>query len=392
MRGSRPACGSPALRVAYVVGMSAGGMGAHVAMLAAGCAAAGTEVTVYGPAATGERFFPGAGPRQPGTAGEGPAPPCPFVPVEIAGRPRPGRDAAAVLRLRRLLARSRPDLVHAHGLRAGALAALALLPLRRRPALLVTVHNAATGGGLAGAVYGVLERIAARRADAVSWVSGDLAARMRRLGARDGGRALVPAPAFPPPSAAEVAAVRRSLGGAGRPVVLAVGRLAPQKGFPVLLAAAARWQDRVPRPLTVIAGNGPLAGELRARAGSAGLDIVFPGQRGDIPALLAAADVVAVPSHWEGQPLIVQEALRAGRPIVASRAGGIPGLTGEDGALLVPPGDAAALAAAVLAVLADPALAARLAAAARLRAASLPTPADAVAAALAAYRELAGRR
>jgi glycosyltransferase involved in cell wall biosynthesis len=109
-----------------------------------------------------------------------------------------------------------------------------------------------------------------------------------------------------------------------------------------------------------------------------------------VPALLAAADVVVVPSRWEGQPLIVQEALRAGRPLVASRTGGIPGLTGEDAAVLVPPGDAAALAAAVLAVLDDPGLAARLGEAARARAAALPGEAAAVDAALALYQRAAG--
>ena len=117
--------------------------------------------------------------------------------------------------------------------------------------------------------------------------------------------------------------------------------------------------------------------------------MVFLGHRPDVPVLLAAADVVVVPSEWEGQPLIVQEALRAGRPLVATRAGGIPGLTGEEGAVLVPPGDPAALAAAVLAILGEPGLAARLSRAARARAARLPTAAEAVTAALAAYGRLA---
>jgi glycosyltransferase involved in cell wall biosynthesis len=74
---------------------------------------------------------------------------------------------------------------------------------------------------------------------------------------------------------------------------------------------------------------------------------------------------------------------------VASRVGGIPELTGQDAALLVPAGDAGALSAAVQAVLDDPALAARLAAAARARAAALPSPADAVDAALTVYERLA---
>jgi glycosyltransferase involved in cell wall biosynthesis len=372
------------LRVAYVLGTSGGGTGAHVAMLAEACAGQVAAVTVYGPAATGRRFF------RPG--------PVTFVPVEIADRPRPARDAAALLRLRRLLARARPDVVHAHGLRAGALAALALVRPGRAPALLVTVHNAPGAGraglayaGRAGLAYGMLERIVARRADAVTCVSGDLAARMRRLGAHDGGRALVPAPPAGPPTRQDVAAARASLGGVGRPVVLAAGRLAAQKGFTVLLAAAARWQHRDPVPLVAIAGEGPLAGTLRARARATGVDAAFLGQRGDIPALLAAADVVVVPSAWEGQPLVVQEALRAGRPLVASRVGGIPDLTGDDGALLIPPGDPGELAAAVLAVLDDPGLAARLAAAARTRAGALPTPAAAAASALDSYGRLTAR-
>jgi len=378
------------LRVAYVLGTVTGGTGEHVAMLARGGRDRGLAVTVYGPAQAGRRFFAADPPAGP----DGPAA-VTFVPVEIADRPRPARDAGAVLRLRRLLAGARPDVVHAHGLRAGAVAALALAGAgwrrNHRCALAVTVHNAPPAAGPAGAVYAVLERIVARRADAVTCVSGDLVARMRRLGAAVAGLAVVPAP--PPvtaPGPGAVAAARSGLGGAGRPVVLAAGRLVPQKGFATLLAAAASWQGRDPCPLLALAGAGPLDQRLRAEADARGLRMRFLGQRGDLPALLAAADVVVVPSRWEGQPLIVQEALRAGRPLVASRTGGIPGLTGEDAAVLVPPGDVAALAAAVLAVLDDPGLAARLGEAARARAAELPGEAAAVDAALALYQRVAG--
>ena len=195
----------------------------------------------------------------------------------------------------------------------------------------------------------------------------------------------MPAPPAPPPSAAAVARARAALGPPGRPAVLAVGRLADQKGLDTLLAAARCWQDRVPVPVVAIAGEGPLAARLAAVAGRTGVDLALLGQRDDVPALLAAADVIAVPSRWEARALIVQEAMRAGRPIVASRVGGIPALTGEDAAILVPPGDAGQLAAAILAVLDDPGRAARLSAAARERAAALPGPDAAVAAILAAY-------
>jgi glycosyltransferase involved in cell wall biosynthesis len=332
-----------------------------------------------------------------------------------------------VLRLRQLLRAWSPDIVHAHGLRAGGLTALALTGwpraqtnpatrghsmivktaqriglkslhdqeksgpaarLPRGPALVVTVHNAPLAGGMTGLVYAALERVAARRAQAVTWVSGDIAGRMRRAGARDGGRALVPAPEFLSPSAEQAAQVRADLGAEDRPVVLAAGRLVPQKGYPVLLAAAVSWQDRDPVPLLVIAGEGPLAGSLATAARESGVAVRFLGQRADIPALLAAADVVVVPSVWEGQPLVVQEALRAGRPLVASRTGGIPELTGEDAALLVPQGDPAALAAAVESVLGDPGLAARLGAAAAKRAAELPDTGDAVDSVTRLYRRL----
>lgn len=169
--------------------------------------------------------------------------------------------------------------------------------------------------------------------------------------------------------------------------MFAAGRLAAQKGFGVLLEAAAGWRDLDPMPLVVIAGDGPLAKQLRARAAGLDAPAVFLGHRDDVPARLAAAAVFVLPSQWEGQPLVLQEALRAGAPIVATRVGGIPLLTGPDAALLVPAGDARALADAVRSVLTDCGLAGRLASAARARAAALPTQDDAVAAVLTAYAD-----
>ena len=361
--------------------------------------------------------------------------------------------------------------VHAHGVRAGALTVLALMRIRRgRPGVVVTVHNA-PGGGVAGLLYRLLERIVARGADLVLCVSPDLEGRMRAAGARRVERAVIAAPdpvagtavghasgsshplapapaphlpdAFPgsagghpagasgpdapavstsatqrltggatssagsvafPGSAGAAAsggtgsdgtAARDATGdaageaagsaGAGRPTVLAIGRLARQKGFDVLLEAAAAWQDLDPMPLVVIVGDGPLAGQLRARAVALGTAAVFLGHLDDVSAYLASAAVFVLPSRWEGQPLALQEALRAGRPIVATRVGGVPSLTGDDAALLVPPGDARALGAAVRSVLTGPALAARLRAAAARHTATLPSEADAVTAALSAY-------
>jgi glycosyltransferase involved in cell wall biosynthesis len=378
------------MKVAFVLGTSTGGIARHVRMLAAGCVARGVAAEVFGPAQTDRDF--GFSDTDLGQIR--------FTAVEIAARPRVRGDLRAIARLRRLLAAWRPDIVHAHGLRAGALAAIAVAFIRptaydKKPALVVTVHNAPPSGGTTGAVYRVLELIVARNADSVLCVSADLEQRMRAAGARRVGRALVPAPA-PAPAAqpedvsAETRAAIRAEFGAGpdQAIVLAVGRLAPQKAFGVLLDAAARWDDIEPRPLLVIAGEGPLAAGLRSRAASLGIPVRFAGHRHDVPALLAAADVFVLPSVWEGQSLVLQEALRAAVPIVATRVGGTPDLTGEDAAILVPPADPESLADAVRTVLADPALAARLRQAAAARARTLPSEEQAVTAALAEYRHL----
>jgi glycosyltransferase involved in cell wall biosynthesis len=386
------------MRVAFVLGTSGGGTGAHVAMLAAGLAARAEPAAVFGPARADHDF------RFSGTAT--------FVPVEIADRPRPAQDLRTVTRLRRLLSSGGFDVVHAHGMRAGAIAVIALraqMPRTRllstrghalrasRPALIVTVHNAPAAGRAAGAIYRALELVVARGADSVLCVSADLEARMRAAGARRVGAAVVPAAAVPaavvPASVTEpVPAAASADSPAHGPVVLAVGRLATQKGLGTLIAAAAHWSDVEPRPRLMIAGEGPLEADLKAQAAALGVPAEFIGRRNDVPALLAAAAVFVLPSIWEGQALILQEALRAGVPIVATRTGGNPALTGEDAALLVPPGDPARLAEAVRAVLSDPALAGRLRKAALDRAQSLPDEEAAVAAALSEYRHVTGRQ
>jgi glycosyltransferase involved in cell wall biosynthesis len=380
------------VKLALVLGTSTGGTARHVRMLAGGCAARGLRVEVFGPAQTDREFGFGDAAGEPAAGRVG------FTAVEIADRPRVAGDLRAITRLRRLLQAWRPDVAHAHGLRAGALTAIAVAFIRPtvhdpKPALIVTVHNAPPAGGTAGAIYRILELIVARNAETVLCVSADLEGRMRAAGARRVGRAVVSAPvasSAPDVSAETRTAVRAEFGAApGQAIVLAAGRLAAQKGFGLLLDAAARWRSLRPEPLLVIAGEGPLAGELEARAASLGLPVRFAGTRSDVPALLAAADVFVLPSVWEGQALILQEALRAGVPIVATRVGGNLDVGGQDAAILVPPGDAQAVADAVRAVLGDPALAARLRRAAAARARDLPDEDAAVDAALAEYRRAA---
>jgi glycosyltransferase involved in cell wall biosynthesis len=367
------------VRVAIVAGLASGGTARHVAALASGCRDAGLSVSVLAPAATLRRLRTTAA----------------VVPLAFGDRPRPLRDARSAARLRSWVTAWQPNVVHAHGVRAGALAALAIGLTRRpaRPALVVTVHNAPPEGRAASVVHAVLERTCARRADLLLCASADLGARLRTRGAAAVEQVDVAAPPAPEPTAGEAAAARAEIAESGRPVILAVGRLTPQKGLDVFLAAAARWRHRDPPPVAVIVGDGPLAGPLRAEAArQADGDVRLLGERDDVPALLAAADVVVVPSRWEARALIVQEAMRAGRPIVATRVGGIPELTGEDGAVLVSPGDPVELAVAVTALLDDPAKAAQIGRAARARAATFPSPDEELTGMLSRYARLAASR
>nr|WP_204332695.1 glycosyltransferase family 4 protein [Geodermatophilus sabuli] len=366
-------------RVAEVLATSTGGVGTHVRALLPALLAAGAQARVCGPAATETLFgFTATG------AG--------FAAVEISAGLAPLADARAVAALRRATAGT--DLVHAHGLRAGLVAAAArrLGAQRTRP-LVLTLHNALPpGGGARRRLLALAERATVRGADIVLAASADLAENAWRQGARDVRVAPVSAPPLPAPVASP-AEVRAGLGMAdGRPLVVAVGRLHPQKGYDVLLDAAARWATdprlTVP-PLVAVAGDGPLQAELAGRISAEHLPVALLGRRTDVADLLAAADLAVLPSVWEARSLTAQEALRSGTPLVATRTGGLPELLG-DGAELVPVGDAAALAEAVTALLTDPPRARRLAEAGSARAATWPDEAGTARQLVAVYRELLG--
>jgi len=360
--------------VLLVLATSTGGVGQHVRSLVREFVAAGVTVHVAGSAATDELF---------GFSRLGAA----FTAVEVSTLPRPAADTRAVRALRRLLGRA--DVVHAHGLRAGFVAAAAVRTSRPRRPLVVTWHNAMLGGGLKARALAGLERVVARSAQVTFGASSDLVDRARSLGARDARLGPVAAPPLRPPQRSREQ-VRADLDTGERPVLLAIGRLAPQKGYPMLLDAAAAWAERTPPPLVVIAGDGPLHGQFQQRIDAERLPVRLLGHRTDVRDLLSAADVVVLPSAWEARALVAQEALRAGVPLVASAVGGVPDLVG-DAALLVPYGDPQALADAVAHVLDDPGTAARLASAGPRRAASWPDEAAAAAQVLGVYRELVGR-
>lgn len=358
------------LRVALVLGSSTGGVGTHVARLAQGLVTAGHEVTVYGPASTDALFaFTATG--------------AAFVPVEIPASPRL-KDAAAVATLRRAWRESTPGVIHAHGLRAGLVASLA----RPDPVpLVVTWHNAVLAEGFKGRALALLERRVARTTEVSLCVSSDLVARARGLGGRDVRLAPVLAPPLPPPTA-DRATVRAELGlDDDQPMVLAVGRLHPQKAHHLLIAAAARWRVRHPRPAVFIAGTGPSFIQLGAQISAERAPVTLLGYRADVANLLAAADIAVVTSVGEGSQLFAQEALRAGVPLVATAVGGQPELVG-DGAVLVPAGDVDAIDQAVARLLDDPAGRARLAGLGRAQAAGWPTEAQTIESILEVYQDL----
>ncbi|HET7224819.1 MAG TPA: glycosyltransferase family 4 protein [Candidatus Eisenbacteria bacterium] len=163
--------------------------------------------------------------------------------------------------------------------------------------------------------------------------------------------------------------VRAELGLAeDAPVVLTVGSLSAQKAQHVLVEAFARVRAHAPRAALLLVGEGPARAALEAQAAGIGGAVRMLGARRDVADLLAAADVFALSSTREGLPIVVLEAMRAGRPVVASRIGGVPeavedGVTGS----LAAPGDATGLAEAIARLALDPALARRMGAAGNAR-------------------------
>ena len=178
------------------------------------------------------------------------------------------------------------------------------------------------------------------------------------------------------PAPQNVADLRTELGWAGAPLIGFVGRLTGQKGVDVLLNAFAIVHRALPAARLLLIGDGPQRAALAALAGRLQISaaVHFAGWREDARAQMAALNVLAIASRWEGFGLVTLEAMQAGVAVVASRVSALPEivLDGETG-LLVPAANAAKLAAALLALLQDPQRAMQLGENGRLRAAQLFT-------------------
>lgn len=170
----------------------------------------------------------------------------------------------------------------------------------------------------------------------------------------------------PPTSQADAESLRAKLGiETGDSVLLAVGRLSKEKGHLDLLTAFACLRETHPelKCKLVIVGDGPERGTLEAAAQSKAIDVdvIFTGQISDVLPFYAAADVFVLPSHSEGSPNVLLEAMAANLPIVATAVGGVPEVVeNNESALLVPANDPQAVAAAIARVLIDPDFARRL--------------------------------
>jgi glycosyltransferase involved in cell wall biosynthesis len=267
---------------------------------------------------------------------------------------------------RRVIHEFGATVVHGHWAVPGgatAAAAAGALPV------VVSLH----GSDIYVAERSALARAGARRAFArAGWItacSDDLRERAVALGADPDRCETVPygvdAARFRPDDDAR-ARVRQELGVSdSEPVVFAAGRFVHKKGFAYLIDATARLVDRWPGLRVVIGGSGDLAEALRARAHDAGIarHMLFTGvlDHMAVASCLAAADVAVVPSvrdeagNVDGLPNIVMEAMASATALVATTVGGIPGVVDPDRTgILVPPGDAAALAAAIDRLLSDP--------------------------------------
>ena len=284
------------------------------------------------------------------------------IAIPFARSLSPRAHLAAYRTLTRLLRAEKPDLVHAHMLTSGFLARLAARRTRV-PRIAYTSHGfhfRQPGPWPLRTAAFVAEWLGGRLTDVMLTVSADDAAAARRLFiARNPhaiGNGRDPARFRPDPAART--RLRAALGTPpDRLVIIIVSRLAPVKGYPELLDA----MRALPEAELWVVGerlasdHGTDLAPLFAASGL-GTRLKMLGYREDIPALLAAADIFVLPSHFEGLPMVVIEAMLTALPVVATDIPGpreqiIPNLTG----LLVPRGQSAPLAAALATLAADPA-------------------------------------
>jgi len=276
---------------------------------------------------------------------------------------RPLSDLQTLSRLVALMRRERPDIVHTHTAKAGAVGRAAAI-LAGVPVIVHTYHGHVLRGYFSPAktaVYRAIERGLARRTDRLLAVTGRVRDDLVELGV---GRAeqyqVVPLGFDLAPlliAERRRGELRAELGVGAAPLIGIVARLVPIKAHEVFLEAARRVHAAAPAARFLVVGDGERRAELELRAAALGLaDVVhFLGWRADIDRLYADLDVVVLTSRNEGSPVALIEAMAAGVPVVSTDVGGVADVVdhGRSG-LLAPMDDARAVADHVLALLSDP--------------------------------------
>ncbi len=239
------------------------------------------------------------------------------------------------------------DLVHAHLPSTGIIARL----VSRAP-VVYTEHNIVDSYR---PLVAALNRITYRRNRAVIAVSAAVADSVAQYPGPD--VEVIPNGVSCHVDPVDVERLRTELEVGTGPLVVHVGNIRPHKGHSTLIRAAHALESLAPSATIVSVGGEKHAGDLaRVRAEAAGVrNIRFVGSREDATTFLAAADVVVNPSDFEGLPVVLLEALSLGRPVVATRVGGVPTII-RDGStgLLVEANDATGLAKGVAELLQDP--------------------------------------
>jgi glycosyltransferase involved in cell wall biosynthesis len=274
-------------------------------------------------------------------------------------------DLSVMPALRRIVERRAPDVVATHNLKSHFLMRLSGLH-RRHP--WVAFHHGYTTTDLKMRAYNQLNRWSLPAAHRVVTVCEAFAQVLAREGvSRE--RIIVQHNSISPEmttSAADASEIRARLGiKEGERLLLAIGRLSREKAHVDLIAAFAEMRRAVPEinAKLLIVGDGPERGAIEEAARSSGLAerVHLTGHISDVTPYYRAADVFVLPSHSEGSPYVLLEAMTAGVAIVATAVGGVPEMvTHEETALLVAPRDPQAMAAGLARILMDAPLARRL--------------------------------
>ncbi|MFH0778729.1 MAG: glycosyltransferase, partial [Candidatus Eisenbacteria bacterium] len=278
-------------------------------------------------------------------------------------------DFLLLFRLVSFLGKNPFDVVHGHPERIACLASR----LAAVPAAIMTYHSVGplTGERRPGRLHVAVERLRARVVDCTVAVSAeDARVLVEKFGKRPGEvRLIANGIALSPVPEGDKARVAREFGfDASSRLICTTARLTAQKGVEFLIRAAKRVTAEFPDSVFLLLGDGELRNELEELSRSLGLGsrVLFPGHREDALELVAASDVFVLPSLWEGMAYSLLEAMLVSRPIVATTVSRDVLSDGETG-LMVPPGDADALASAITRLLSDRSLAVRLGEAARRR-------------------------